>query len=115
MLQALRPLLGIKDSESLTKINPPSPVRVSITWDFKLIQCRYGGEGYQKVTSNSDKTLLRQSSKEKSQSREQSSRKVAKSRAKLAKSRKFITYEYRMDYLLKVKPSGIRAYVITAL
>ena len=25
--------------ESLTKINPPLPVRVSITWDFKLIQC----------------------------------------------------------------------------
>ena len=37
---------------------------------------------------------------------------VNKAREK-SQSRKFIKYEYRMDYLLKVKPSGIRARVIT--
>ena len=38
---------------------------------------------------------------------------VNKAREK-SQSRKFIKYDYRMDYLSKVKPSGIRARVITS-
>ena len=60
---------------------------------------RAGHVGFQtdSVTSNSD-----------SVSKILNCDKVAKSQ-----SRKFIKYEYRMDYLLKVKPSGIRARLIT--